>query len=187
MEKVKLYHIDRLGNIKVGQKVDYIKDIVIHRPFLKAECADIMQEYFPNGLSMHGKRFFLEGYNSASCGMDVIFEYERRLHYPEKLSRYEAFFAFDEKGVQQFIEKKELDYEFFKVYEIDYDYYERHNMNFVSGWAHFDTIVKAKYYWENREDYNKDKEPIYEYLVKFPITIGKEVDPEKFIKKEEKQ
>ena len=32
--------------------------------------------------------------------MDIIFEYERLLNYKEKLSRYQAFYAFDSEGVK---------------------------------------------------------------------------------------
>ena len=39
------------------------------------------------------------------------------------------------------------------------------------------TIYYAKCYWENKKDeiFKADEEPVYEYLIKLPVTIGKEV------------
>ena len=173
--KLKLYHIDRLGYLSVDQTIILQKGIEIRKDFLKKDANAILKEYFPNGLSSHGQSYFIRGYENKSMGIDIIFEYERRLHYPEKLSRYEAFFAFNEDGVKEFISMKELDWEFYKVYEIEYETYERHNMNFVRGWGQLDTIVSAKFYWEDVPDYDRNRKPIYEYLLKLPIKIKREV------------
>lgn len=97
------------------------------------------------------------------------------INYPDKLSRYQALFAFDEKGVIDFIEKKQLEYTFYKIYEIETDQYEVHNINLVRGWSHSTMSKFAKLYWENGEDPDRNREPIYEYLIKLPITIGREV------------
>ena len=39
------------------------------------------------------------------------------------------------------------------------------------------TIYYAKCYWENKKDeiFKADEEPVYEYLIKLPVTIGKDV------------
>ena len=39
------------------------------------------------------------------------------------------------------------------------------------------TIYYAKCYWENKKDeiFKADEEPAYEYLIKLPVTIGKDV------------
>lgn len=182
---MKLYHIDRFGSLKEGSIIEKIRNFRIQEPFLKQENDQILNEYFPEGISHHGRMYFFDGFNSASYAMDIIFEYERRLHYPDKLSRYEAFYAFDLNSLLAFIDKKGLKYEFFKIYEIECDNYERHNLEFIRGWSHFETIVNSKYYWEDREDYQKDRKPIYEYLCKLPITIGKEVSLEELEKQKE--
>jgi len=172
---MKLYHLDRSGHIREGQVVDKIKDVVVQKDFLKKYNDEVYNEFFPDGISSHGKTYFHSGYGHKDFAIDIIYEYERRLNYPEKLSRYEAFFAFDIDGLVEFVTQKELDFEFMKIYEVEVEEYERHNMNLLRGWAHFDTIIAAKYYWEDQEDY-RDVEPHYEYLVKLPVTIGKEVD-----------
>lgn len=178
---MKLYHIDRSGYLSENQEINYIEKFEYLKPVFD-ENTDIIKNRYDDKLSSHGRRYFLDDYNSKSCGMDIIFEYERLLSYPTKLSRYQAFFAFDIEGLFQFIEKKELDFEFFKFYEVEYDYYEKHDMNFIRGWSNFDTIINAKYYWEDKESYKKEK-PIYEYLLKLPVIIQKEVSFE-YLKKE---
>ena len=38
------------------------------------------------------------------------------------------------------------------------------------------TIYYVKCYWENKKDeiFKADEEPVYEYLIKLPVTIGME-------------
>jgi len=170
---IKLYHIDRSGLLQEKSKIEHIESFDYLKPVFK-ENLGIIKERYDNKLSLHGRRYFLDEYNAKSCGMDIIFEYERIINYPNKLSRFQSFFAFDIEGVFQFIEKKELDFEFFKVYEVEYDYYEKHDMNLIRGWSNYDTIINSKYYWENIESYRKEK-PIYEYLLRLPVVIKKEV------------
>lgn len=163
---MKLYHIDRSGHIRENQTIDLVKNFY----------TDITEnEYFKDGLSSHGCTYFLEDSYNKDFQIDAIFEYERMINYPDKLSRYQALFAFDEKGVIDFIEKKQLEYTFYKIYEIETDQYEVHNINLVRGWSHCTMSKFAKLYWENGEDPDRNREPIYEYLIKLPITIGREV------------
>lgn len=171
---MKLYHIDRRGLLQENQKIDYIEKFDYLKPAFK-ENVEIIKKRYNNKLSLHGRHYFLDEYCTRSSGMDIIFEYERIINYPDKLSRFQAFFAFDIEGVFQFIEKAELDFEFFKVYEVEYDFYEKHDMNLIKGWSNYDTIINAKYYWEDLKNY-KDEKPIYEYLLKLPVVIKKEVD-----------
>lgn len=182
--KIKLYHIDRAGHLKENDEIEPIKDIQIRQPHLLKECENLINNIYPEGLSFHGRRYFLDNINNFSMGLDIIFEYERRLHYPEKLSRYQSLFAFDKQGVYQFIQKKELNYEYYKIYEIEYEYCEKHDMNLIRGWGQYDCTVNAKYYWENIPDYNPKNKPLYEFLVKLPVKIGKEVPYEYFIPEE---
>jgi len=163
---MKLYHIDRSGHINQNQKLFLLKDYY-------TDVTD--SEYFKDGLSSHGCRYFLGDHSNKDFAIDAIFEYERMINYPNQLSRYQAFFAFDEKGIINFIEKKELEDNYYKIYEIETDQYEIHNFNLVRGWSHCTMSKYAKLYWGNGADPNKDREPIYEYLIKLPVTIGREV------------
>lgn len=174
---MKLYHIDRFGHISENQKIDLVKNIY----------TDITKNiYYKNGLSSHGLHYYLDDASNKNFAIDIIFEYERLLNHPEKLSRYEALFAFDVNGVIEFVKDKELNDNFFKIYEIDAKYYERHNMNLVRGWSHCMISKWAKLYWEDKDDLNKEKIPVYEYLVKLPIKIGKEISYNKLLEEYKK-
>lgn len=163
---MKLYHIDRNGHIHTGQK------IVLNKDFY-TEITE--NEYFKDGLSSHGLRYFLDDAINKDYAIDAIFEYERMLNFNDKLSRFQAFYAFDAEGAVEFIKSKYLEDNYYKIYEIETDNFEKHNMNLVRGWS-FCTISKfAKLYWSDGEDIKKDRKPIYEYLVPLPVTIGKEV------------
>lgn len=167
---MKLYHIDRSGHLQPGQTINLIKDF----------ATDKMQkeDYFQDGLSSHGIHYFLGDSRNNDYFIDAVFEYERMLHYPEKLSRYQAFYCFDKNGVENFIKSKYLEDNFYKIYEVDIkkENFERHNMELVRGWSHQSAIKYARLYWEDKEDiYKKDAKITYEYLVKLPVTLGKEV------------
>ena len=164
---MKLYHIDRSGHIATNQKIDLIKDFY---------TGITQNEYFKDGLSSHGCTYFLRDHMNKDYAIDAIFEYERIINYPNQLSRYQAFYAFDEDGIVNFIESKGLNDNYYKIYEIDALEYEVHNFNLVRGWSHCTMSNFAKLYWENKEDPNKDRKPILEYLVKLPITIGREIE-----------
>lgn len=170
---MKLYHIDRRGYLKENQKIEYVENFEYLKPVFD-ENKEIIKDRYNNKLSSHGRQYFLSDYNSKSSGIDIIFEYERIINYPNKISRFQSFFAFDIEGVFQFIEKKELDFEFFRVYEVECEYYEKHDMNLIRGWSNYDTIINAKYYWEDKKNYRSEK-PIYEYLLRLPVAIKKEV------------
>ena len=82
---MKLYHIDRSGHIKSGETISLIKN------FPTKKMKD--KEYYKDGLSSHGLCYYTYDARDNNFLIDVVFEYERLLHYPDKLSRYQAFFA----------------------------------------------------------------------------------------------
>lgn len=176
---MKLYHIDRFGTINVGQTLELQKNIYFENG-LKQECLNMIIPYYNKGLSHHGIHYLLNNElsnNNAmplSNVMDIIFEYERMLNYKDKLSRYQSFYAFDNVGVKEFIEKNHLSESFYKIYEVESDYFEKHNMTLISGSAHYNIAAMAKIYWEDGQDpYNR---PILnEYLLQYPVKIIREV------------
>lgn len=166
---MKLYHIDRSGHLSTNQILNLTKGFY-------NKVTD--NEYYEDGLSSHGLYYYLEDADGRSFSIDAIFEYERLLHYPEKLSRYQAFYAFDINGVAAFAKKKELEDKFCKVYEVDVESYERHNMSLVRGWSNCVISKFAKLYWNDGIDPDEKREVIYEYLIRLPVKIGREVSVE---------
>jgi hypothetical protein len=178
---MKLYHIDRFGTLNVGQTINLIKNISFENLISNENINDIMKKYYCDGISHHGIHYLLnnELYNNnvmpLSNVMDIIFEYERLLNYSDKLSRYQAFYAFDKNGVIEFIKNNSLSNSFYKIYEVESNYYEKHNMTLISGAFHYNIASMAKLYWEDKSDpYNRLV--LNEYLLKFPIKVVKEVN-----------
>lgn len=163
-----LYHVDRSGHLATGMKIDLIKNF-----------EKLVPEYYFEGLSSHGVHYHLGDFKSKDDTLEAVFEYERKLHYSDRFSRLTSFYASDAASVLKGIEKRKLDEVFYKIYEIEVsdDCYQKYVMNLVRGWNMESTIYYAKCYWENKKDeiFKADEEPFYEYLVKLPVVIGKEV------------
>ncbi len=174
---MKLYHIDRFCHVNENQTIELIKNIY----------TDVTENiYYKDGLSSHGLHYYLNDMDNKEHAMEAIFEYERLINYPNKLSRYQTIYAFDINGAIEFIKDKELNDNYFKIFEVKAKYYERYNMNLVRGWSNCMVSKYAKLYWSNGEDLVKDRKPIYEYLVKLPVKIGKEVLYKDLLKEYEK-
>ena len=163
-----LYHVDRSGHLATGMKIDLVKNF-----------EKLVPEYYFEGLSSHGVHYYLGDFKSKDDTLEAVFEYERRLHYSDKFSRLTSFYASDANGVLRAIEKRNLDEVFYKIYEIEVsdDCYQKYVMNLVRGWNMESTIYYVRCYWKNKKDeiFKADEEPVYEYLIKLPVTIGKEV------------
>ena len=175
---MKLYHVDRSLSLQENQVLNISNNFKIdNQEFQK--CLELSGSFIEDGLSSHGIHYFLNngvgnGVMSLSDVMDIIFEYERQLNYSDKLSRYKAFYALDKDGVKKFIEKYNLQDTFYKIYEVESDYYESHNMTLISGSSHYTISAMAKCYWENLPD-PFNREPLTEYLLKYPIRTKNEV------------
>lgn len=164
---MKLYHIDRTSHLSEGQIIKLKKNI---------QNLNDNDGYFNDGLSSHGVSYFLQDMYNRDYALEIIFEYERRLNFNDKLSRFQTLYAFDIASAMTFIENKKLNDYFYKIYEIETDQFEQHNMNLIRG-ATFNNIIKwARLYWSNGEDLVKERKPINEYLIKLPVKIGKEIN-----------
>ena len=175
---MKLYHIDRSCLIQEGQVLSLKNNFSSLNP-ASQKCIELTQSFFADGLSQHGIEYFFffflnNNVMSLSNVMEIVFEYERLLNYKDKLSRYQAFYAFDKEGAIEFINQNNLNNTFYKIYEVESDYYEPHNMTLISGNTHYNISAMAKCYWENLED-PFNRKHLTEYLLKFPIRIKKEV------------
>ncbi len=160
---MKLYHIDRIGHLK---------------PNTILELAQANNENYKEGFSTHGVRMYLSASNSKDHTIEAVFEHERQMHFPDKICRYQAFYAFEKEAIIEFFEAKQLHREFYKIYEIEAEHYSKHDMSLVRGLSLYEISKYAKRYWNQEQD----KKPIFEYLVKYPIKIGKEISYEELKK-----
>ena len=78
--------------------------------------------------------------------IDIVFEYERLLNFPNNISRYESFFAFDKAGVLKFLSENQI--EDYKIYEVESKYCEKHNMRLLKGNVNFIMFIKGCHFIE---------------------------------------
>jgi len=87
-----LYTVDRLGTLKPGMVIQLQQ----HRDISPQYLQDHVDSLFPDGVSSHGERYFLQAGskgNIASPAIELLFEYIRKTSFSNKPSRFESFFA----------------------------------------------------------------------------------------------
>ena len=88
------YIVDRIGTLRQGQVLNLERFNDLKPPQLQSH----VDEMFPNGVSRHGERYFLKNSTYASVAspaIELLFEYVRRAHFPERPSRFQSWFAVD--------------------------------------------------------------------------------------------
>lgn len=89
---MKAYHIDRRNSLTIGRLVTLDKSIKMEPSILQT----ILDERYPDGFSHHGDNDFTRLSDRGSAGQfvhEAIYEYERKLYFPEMNSRYQSFFG----------------------------------------------------------------------------------------------
>jgi len=85
------YSVDRKSLLKENHVVELFKPN-ISVPLLKPH----FDEMFPEGISSFGARFLLEDkdkLDSSSSRIEMVFEFVRRLNFPNRPSRLQSFYA----------------------------------------------------------------------------------------------
>jgi len=88
------FTVDRSGALASGMEIAIRRHTDINPPFLQKHV-DAM---FPDGVSKHGDLYFLNNESRANVtgpAIELLFEYVRRAHFPDKPSRFASFFAVD--------------------------------------------------------------------------------------------
>jgi hypothetical protein len=180
-----LYTIDRRNAYSPGTQFvlrppDYspLGPIPLDRSFLDAQ--------FPKGLSNHGQRYLinwslvtgsfmaingaLEPVTYSATAIEVVFELVRRLEFPDCLSRFQAMFACQtEAELKRFAPQTgsrgtiyEIEVERFQIFDVAF----LHLGNTIShAW------LNARGYWSGAVSIN----PLWEYLMELPVTVGQQV------------
>jgi len=171
--KVKLYHIDRKNVLREGMEIQLLPHPQHRIDVSKfdSKLDSFVQTLFSKGISLHGDRYLR---NSIKTGgkdiyIESIFETIRACFYPDRLSRFQSFFAFNHEGVHQFIEKNKLKPDSFSVYEVSCDHFEKYDMELLRGESHAPVSYFAHQYWQGEVYEN----PHFEYLLRLPVEIGK--------------
>lgn len=170
------YHLDRSNTLKPGDEIN----LQIFNDIEPSYLNDILDVRYPLGLSRHGDQYYATQSRSeypSSYLIESFFEYERQLHFPGCISRFQSFFAMktiDEIPPWISILKPNPGYSIWEV-EFSHDNCSRHD----SSWLKLDSnnpsalqlAYCAKQYWSGIPS----KDPVWEFLIKPPIQILKKI------------
>ncbi|MBO7744152.1 hypothetical protein I8J29_08105 [Paenibacillus sp. MWE-103] len=144
---MKAFHLDRTGSIREHAEIGLLKAHGLAEPAM----AETLRAHYPHGLSYHGRAYFTENPLHGQFGIEAIFEYERRLHFPALPSRFESFFAAAtlEELMFQWFPRLVPPYENGHVWEIEFEHA----------------------YWSGE----RSDAPMMEIIVKPPLTATRKV------------
>jgi len=213
------YHIDRGGNLTEGQIIDLNKDVQLKVEKIEQPNA-LVDSLFPDGLSAAGVMYIsdieadMPESEHAECRLangrplalwdearaalgstaNHIIEYNleliRRLHFPDKLSRFQAFYCLED--LSAFLDWPELTntlQEKAKLFEIELEdsSYSRLDSRLLQGGVAtpdigFDYWFSPLWNYQSAMDYWSGAfsgNPRFELLARFPIKIGREIPLER--------
>lgn len=154
------YHIDRNNSLREDTFYSLDNKISVSPQFLEP----LVNDFYPDGLSLHGKRYFSSPGNPAYIGTTIyenIFEYERKMYYPNNNSRYQSFFAVKEikdlrKWISVFSMKDLTKISIWKidtlesaVQEFDASFLIGGDLNSLANFSPLVASYMAKKYWNN--------------------------------------
>ena len=178
------YHVDRVGGrLKPGQVIGLMNDksTIAH----KTNRAATYRRMFPDGVTLHGCEYLLNEdrispVDDVSGMIEVLAEFIRRNHYPERISRFQSFFAYKTiQDAESFIslypittpEGETRPQGDIWLVQCDTVPFEADMTHLGLGDCWIDAIIKLNLYWagENGPD------PLREVLLKPPVTVVKKV------------
>jgi hypothetical protein len=169
-KKLEFYTVDRAGTLDEGQLCSLVKHSDVEPPVL----ADHVKELFPDGVSTHGERYFLQNEAQAmvvSPILELLFEQVRRAAFADRPSRFQSMFAFKSLAeacsfLSQFGDGA--------IYKVNADVFFRGNMNLLNaGNSILTTSWFANQYWKGETGLQDD--PCWEFLLKCPVKVGERV------------
>lgn len=181
------YHIDRSRTLFPGMKIDFMKP-TINPEFLSRT----LHSSYPEGISMHGNYYFARQadsfidtggnlmpqkiQNANAHLIDNVFEYERRINFPQLPSRFQSIFCSETiSEARKWIDALQLE-ETARIWEINYDHGQ--SVKLDSGWLKGDLnnlsfLVLSHYatqYWSGVAYHEAS---CFESLVRLPVTVGR--------------
>lgn len=160
------YSLDRLGTLNENIEVGLIN----YKDINPVELQQHVELLFPDGLSRHGERYFLRNDSSprlSTPSIEILFEYVRRAYYPDRPSRFQSMFAFED--LNQAIEfKARYGNGQGTIWQIESKKYLKADMGLL---LFGNTILVSSYlahkYWKGEAGQN----PIWEVLLMPPIRV----------------
>ncbi len=173
----RFFTVDRLGGLSQGIELRIQHYLDINPPHLQ-EHVDFM---FPEGVSRHGDSFFLSSgsrANIASPAIEILFEYVRRAHFPDKPSRFMSFFAVDTLSAATDFNNRYGEGRA-AIWEVEAPEHFRANMALLE--SNQTTLVYSYFahlYWKGEAG---PIEPFWEVLLVPPVKVIRQVLPAAFV------
>lgn len=182
-----LYTLDRLNSYSPGTRISLRSPN--YAPLLPLGPArqldsNFLAGQFPDGLSNHGQRYLInwsvapglvdtnmgESLTYSASTIELVFELVRRLEFPDSFSRFASFFGCrDEAELRTFAAKKNSTG---TIYEVEVGEFQVRDMSLLDlGDTNSHAWLNARKYWSEADS----GDPIWECLIKLPVTIGKQV------------
>lgn len=184
---MKAFHIDRNKVLTEGDILSVVptKKINLNNQSLTIQ----LEKFFPSGVSQHGIRYFTQpsfSINSGAVIYETIYEYHRKLFYPEKNSRHQSLFAIEtKKEVLLWLNKFNLDINdpSIVIWEIDTldSKVDKLDATLVAGgdiavleeFSTLQTTSWADSYWSSNENSSNS---LPELLIYPSFKVGKRID-----------
>lgn len=169
------YHIDRIGNLEVGQTIDIKKFNDLQPAILNS----FLNERYPKGLSRHGQKYFaappVDQDEIPIHFYELIFEYERQLNFPKMPSRLQSFFACETLAdIDIWIDFLNLENP--RIVEVQYSTrnFKKLDARLINGepiekYSNIKEAFQAKQYWRGKFSDN----PLPELLICGEIQVSK--------------
>ena len=170
---MKLYHVDRKGNLHEGDILNLFTNYGLNAYHGRQIC-DYVCNLYPEGISEHGDRYLFDGQN-VDWIKEAHLENMRLRSFPESLSRFQSFFALSAECVEPFLMKLNIQKESISIFEVDAEICSFYDMSLIDKLKYPGVGVTQYYayqYWAGERSEN----PLLEYLLPFPVTIGKKVN-----------
>lgn len=172
----KFYHIDRVGRLNRGDKIELTCYNDVSPEFLQRHVDSL----FPEGISSHGEIYFLRNEMQAkgvSPIIELVFEYVRRSNYSHLPSRFQSFFAFGSpKDAINFSKKYGNSKGTLWEVECDDARSFKADMNILNL---RDSLLALSYrascYWKGLPD-PSGVTPTWEFLLKPPVEIVRKIN-----------
>lgn len=180
------YTIDRSGALVPGLVIrntpaSYSYAHPVINPGLEAasEIESVLNTYFSNGLSVHGRQYGLQPYPFVQGGLpstqiiELAAELVRRLYAPDRPSRMQSMFACETLADAQAF-RSERGVPHARIFEIDASEFFRADMRLLHlGAAFGSTINLMQKYWQGVAS----AVPFWEFLLPGSVTVIAQVDP----------
>lgn len=151
------YHVDRRRSL-VENKTIQLFNVHINDPSVQ-KAVDL---FFQEGLSAHGKLYAFQ--NCPNSSIEQIYELIRQKDFPDKISRFQSFYAFQNLSDAIHFSKGS-----FPIYTVSFSHKNYHigDMNMLKGETFLTAYSYARRYWSGELQENS----IPEILIKPPLKI----------------